>query len=153
MMRDDPSDTLIDLIRRTPVLPIDVKTAQTEGDLPTIAYPRGVTGWQRAATAAVPKLREGTSPRPSRRSRRLSSRGCSLRQVADRLEASISLILHQPPRGGGIESLALWEARPHRIPLADFIFSAVQFLNSSWGQKWPVSTAEIALAQGGNRGL
>jgi len=59
MMRDDPSDTLIDLIRRTPVLPIDVKTAQTEGDLPTIAYPRAVTGWQREATAAVPKLREG----------------------------------------------------------------------------------------------
>ena len=37
MMRDDPSDTLIDLIRRTPVLPIDVKTPQAEGDLPTIA--------------------------------------------------------------------------------------------------------------------
>lgn len=69
MTRDDTTDMLIDLIRRTPVLPIDVKTAQAEGDLPAIAYQRAVKACQREATAAVAKIREGgPTPRPSWRS-------------------------------------------------------------------------------------
>ncbi|MHC2108564.1 hypothetical protein [Methylobacterium sp. CM6246] len=62
MTRDDTTDMLIDLIRRTPVLPIDVKTVQAEGDLPATAYQRAVTECQREATAPVAKIREVAHP-------------------------------------------------------------------------------------------
>lgn len=66
MTRDTTTELLIRLIQRTPILAIDVKTAEAEGDLPAIAYQRAVRAWQREAAEAVAEIREG-SPAQGRR--------------------------------------------------------------------------------------
>lgn len=65
-MTQDTTERLIRLIQRVPVLAIDVKTAEAEGDLPAIAYQRAVTAWQREAAEAIAKIREGSPIRGRR---------------------------------------------------------------------------------------
>ena len=68
MTRNDTNtELLIRLIQRVPMLAIDVKAAEAEGDLPATAYQRAVTECQREATAAVAKIREGVTPPRDRR--------------------------------------------------------------------------------------
>jgi len=85
MIRNDTTtELLISLIQRVPILAIDVKAAETESDVPAIAYQHAITAWQREATKAVAEIRLGSPrARPSRRSRRLRSRCCSVRHDAD----------------------------------------------------------------------
>ncbi|MGU3337178.1 MULTISPECIES: hypothetical protein [unclassified Methylobacterium] len=63
MTRNDTNtELLIRLIQRVPMLAIDVKAAEAEGDLPATAYQRAVTECQREATAPVAKIREVAHP-------------------------------------------------------------------------------------------
>ena len=60
--KNTTTELLIRLIQRVPMLAIDVKAAEAEGDLPAIAYQGAVTAWQREATAAVAEIREIPHP-------------------------------------------------------------------------------------------
>ncbi|CAM2761987.1 hypothetical protein JHFBIEKO_3546 [Methylobacterium mesophilicum] len=64
--KNTTTELLIRLIQRVPMLAIDVKAAEAEGDLPAIAYQGAVTAWQREAAAAVAEIREGYPPRDRR---------------------------------------------------------------------------------------
>lgn len=53
MNRDDPTDALVRLIWRVPVLAIDVPAAQQAGDDAAVAYARAIEAWRREAAQAV----------------------------------------------------------------------------------------------------
>lgn len=58
MMRDDPTDVLINLIRRVPILAIDVEAAKASGDEAQLEYAAAVTLWTSRAAKAVSEIQQ-----------------------------------------------------------------------------------------------
>lgn len=59
MTRDDPTALLIAIVRRVPVLAIDLPAAEARGDHDQVAYHRAMQAWRAEASAAIAELQRG----------------------------------------------------------------------------------------------
>ena len=58
MTRDDPTDVLIELLKRVPILSIDVEAAKARGDEAQLEYAAAVTLWTFRAAKAVSEIQQ-----------------------------------------------------------------------------------------------
>lgn len=60
MTRDDPTARLISIIKRVPVLAMDIEAARRTGDHAAIAYAQAIAEWRAEAAEAITQARESS---------------------------------------------------------------------------------------------